>query len=90
MLTFHLIILSGKHLRGARGLLGWTQTELSRRAKVGIETVRRMERYEGPISARTETLLAVANALERAGIEFMNDDRPGVRLSEPKAPRSRK
>ena len=87
MLACVLIVLSGKHIRAARGLLGWSQKELSRRANVGIETVRRMEVCEGPVSARTETLLSVAGTLERAGIEFLDDGKPGVRLGAPQAPR---
>ena len=87
MSAFFLIVLSGKHIRAARGLLGWSQKELSLKAKVGLATIRRMEESEGPVSARTETLLNVGGALERAGVEFLNDGKPGVRLGTPKSPR---
>jgi len=80
MLPFVLIVLTGKHIRAASGLLGWSQQELSRRAKVGIASVRRMEDCEGPISARTDTLLSVAGAIQKGGVDFLNDDRPGVRM----------
>ena len=39
-----------------------------------------MEGCEGPVSARTDTLLNVASAIQKAGVEFLNDGSPGVRL----------
>jgi hypothetical protein len=41
-----------------------------------------MEGFDGPVGARTETLGRVVAALERAGVEFLNDERPGVRLKK--------
>jgi hypothetical protein len=40
-----------------------------------------MEDFDGPISARTETLTKIVITLEKSGVEFLNDDRPGVRLN---------
>jgi hypothetical protein len=42
-----------------------------------------MEGFDGAVSARTETLNRVIFALEKAGVEFLNDDKPGVRLKGP-------
>lgn len=67
-------------MRAARVLLGMEQIELAKRARVGIGTVRRMESFDGQIGARTDTLSKVQAALERAGVEFLDNDRPGVRL----------
>jgi hypothetical protein len=39
-----------------------------------------MESFEGEIGARTAKLSQVQKALEKAGIEFLNDGQPGVRL----------
>lgn len=74
-----MIVISGKHIRAARGLLGWTQTELSKKAKVALGTICRMEEFDGPVGARTETLGKVVIALEKAGIIFLDD---GVRLKK--------
>jgi hypothetical protein len=41
-----------------------------------------MEAFAGEIGARTGTLSLVQRALERAGIEFLDDDQPGVRLKK--------
>jgi transcriptional regulator with XRE-family HTH domain len=71
---------NGRQLRAARALLGWDQPKLAKAARVAIGTVRRMESFEGTIQSHTGTLLRVQTALERGGIEFLDDDRPGVRL----------
>lgn len=47
-----------------------------------------MESFDGDIGSQTGTLLKVQTALEKGGIEFLNDDRPGVRLKE--RPRKRR
>jgi predicted transcriptional regulator len=75
-----LITVTGRQLRAARVLLDWEQIELSKKAKVAIGTIRRMESFDGPIGSRTETLRQVLGALEKAGIEFLDDGSPGVRL----------
>jgi hypothetical protein len=74
---------NGRQLRAARALVGWDQPKLSKAAKVAIGTIRRMESFEGSIQSHTGTLLRVQTALEKAGIEFLDDDRPGVRLKSP-------
>ena len=74
---------NGRQLRAARALLGWDQPRLSKAAKVAIGTVRRMESFEGAIQSHTGTLLRVQTALEKGGIEFLDDERPGVRLRAP-------
>ena len=67
-------------LRAARALLGWTQEELSIKSQVALGTIKRMEGFDGPVQARTETLGKVVKVFERAGVEFLNDERPGVRM----------
>jgi hypothetical protein len=41
-----------------------------------------MEGFDGPVGARTETLGKVVLALEKAGVEFLNDESPGVRIKK--------
>jgi transcriptional regulator with XRE-family HTH domain len=71
--------------RAARALLGITQAELADAAEAGTKTVADFER-----GAKRElhviTLRALHNALEEAGIEFLDTEgRPGVRLKKPDA-----
>lgn len=75
-------MVSGRQIRAARGLLGWSALELSRNAKVGWATIQRIEAIDALPAARHSTLLAVSAALEEAGIEFIGDPihSPGVRL----------
>jgi transcriptional regulator with XRE-family HTH domain len=80
MLALPLILISGAHIRAARGLLGWTQKELAKRGEVALGTLRKMEESGDAVDARTDTLIKVMTALDKAGIIFLNDDSPGVRL----------
>jgi predicted transcriptional regulator len=78
-----LIVITGRHIRAARALLGWAQSELSKKSRVALRTIRRMEGFDGAVSARTETLTRIVLTLERVGIEFLDHGSPGVRLKGP-------
>lgn len=73
-------MISGRQLKAARALIGWEQTDLAKKSGVAISTVRRMESFDGEIGARTATLSLVQRALEKAGVDFLNHERPGVRM----------
>jgi predicted transcriptional regulator len=73
-------VITGRQLRAARVLLGWEQIGLAKRSRVAIGTIRRMESFSGQIGSRTSTLSQVQQALEKAGIQYLNDDSPGVRI----------
>jgi hypothetical protein len=73
-------LIEGRQIRAARGLTGISQLDLAKTANVALATLRRMEGTDGPVNARTETLFRVQTTLEKAGVEFLNDERPGVRL----------
>lgn len=80
MVGFRLIVITGRHIRAGRALLGWGQSELSRRSKVALRTIRRMEGFDDAVSARTATLGRVVAVLEKAGVEFLYNAGPGVLL----------
>jgi predicted transcriptional regulator len=73
-------VITGRQLRAARVLIGWAQIELAKRSRVAIGTIRRMESFTGEIGSRTSTLSQVQATLEKAGIQFLNDESLGVRL----------
>ncbi|BAM89489.1 hypothetical protein S58_34960 [Bradyrhizobium oligotrophicum S58] len=57
------------------------QRDLAEKSGVSLETIKRIERTPGPISAYTGTVDKLRRALELAGIEFSNGGQPGVRLT---------
>jgi transcriptional regulator with XRE-family HTH domain len=73
---------SGSQIRAARGLLGWSASELAERSDVTLRTIQRFETAEGVPPNRSGTLDKVRAALEAQGIEFLGDPEtsPGVRL----------
>ena len=77
--TLYLMVTPGQ-CRAARGLLGWNQQELARRARVGIVTVHQLE--AGLSQPRRATLDVIRRAFETAGVEFIDENGggPGVRL----------
>lgn len=66
--------------RAARGLLGWSQMDLSDASKTATKTIADFER--GARTPYPRTLEDVQGALEKAGVEFIaqNGGGPGVRL----------
>lgn len=58
-------------LRAARALLGWRQADLARHSGISDITVKNVER--GATDPRVTTMDALQSALERAGIEFLEN-----------------
>jgi transcriptional regulator with XRE-family HTH domain len=76
--------LTPKQCAAARALIGMTQGDLL--AAAGINSSRTLSNFEGGlIKPRAETLKKFRNALEAAGVVFIdsNGQGPGVRLREP-------
>lgn len=76
-------MISSGQIRAARALLRWSAADLSAASGVGTATLQRMEVMKGVPKGQVRTLMAIKQALEAAGVEFIGapDDRPGVRLS---------
>ena len=72
--------MTSAQVRAARGLVNWSVRKLAERSGVHRNTITNLEteRYAGD----PETLTAVRRALEKAGVEFIeeNGGGPGVRL----------
>ena len=68
-------MLYSEQLRAARALLRWEQSTVAAHARVSVETVKRLERLDGPIVAvKVATIEAIRRALEAAGIEFIDPE----------------
>src|ERR1700737_2681983 len=76
------ISLTSEMIRAARALLRWEQRNLAAASAVSLPTIKRLESRPGPLVAHTSTVAALRGALEAAGIEFTNGNRPGVRLRQ--------
>ena len=78
-------MISVEQIRAARGLLGWSQTQLAEAAGRSLPTIKRLEREDGEGPAVSDDVRgAVQKALEKAGVEFIpeNGGGAGVRLAK--------
>jgi len=74
-------LVTVEQFRAARGLLGWSQTELASRAGLSLPTVKRLEGGFGP-RVSDDARSKLRKALETAGVQFIDENGggPGVRL----------
>ena len=75
-------LITIRQIKAARALLGWSQAHLARFSSISEPTIARLETIDGPLGGRPETAEKIKLALEKAGIEFIqeNGGGPGVRL----------
>jgi transcriptional regulator with XRE-family HTH domain len=64
--------------RAARALLSWSQAELAQASQVATKTIADYER--GNRTPYERTIADIRAALEEAGVQFTNGERPGVGL----------
>ena len=82
-------MISSRQLRAARALAGLDQRALARASRLSLPTIQRMEASEGVVRGNVESLMKLIAALERAGIELINEGAMssgggrGVRLKGP-------
>jgi transcriptional regulator with XRE-family HTH domain len=74
------VTMKAAQLRMARAAVRWGVRELAAKAGVSANTVARIE-IGG--DAKQSTMDALQRALEAAGVEFTNGEKPGVRLIRP-------
>ena len=85
------LVVTAEQLRAARALLGWSQTELAKRAGMSLPTVKRVETERGPRVSK-EARSALRRALALGGVEFIDENGggAGVRLHKAKRPKKSK
>ncbi len=81
-------IITPQQSRAARGLLGWTQSQLSDQSHVGMKTIADFER--GARMPQFRTLNDIARSFDLAGVELLPDGNngEGVRFKLPQIDRS--
>ncbi len=74
--------VSVRQVKAARSLLAWSQEQLAAAADVSIPTIKRLEAQDGPLGGRDQTGNKIRLALEKGGVEFIDENGggPGVRL----------
>jgi transcriptional regulator with XRE-family HTH domain len=73
-------VIRAHQIKAARALAQMEQRELAARSGVSIPTIKRMEAGDGPVRGTYGNVAAIVAVLESAGIEFLDNDSPGVRL----------
>lgn len=72
-------------VRAARGLIGWSQTELAEAAGLSLPTVKRFETDNG-VKVSDDAISKMVAALETAGVEFIPENGGGAGVRLRKAP----
>ena len=77
-------MLSSSQIRAARALLRWSAKKLSEESGVSHPTIQRMEASDGVPGGLAKNLDAIQRTLEKAGIEFIDENGggAGVRLAK--------
>jgi transcriptional regulator with XRE-family HTH domain len=81
-------LITAAQLRAARALLGMDQRTLAQAAQLSVPTIQRMEGSEGVVRGTVDSLMKLIAAVQRAGVELINDGDPspaggrGVRLRQ--------
>ena len=66
-------MLTAAQMKAARALVGMEQRTLAARSGVSLPTIQRMETSDGVVRGVIETLMKVMEALQAAGVEFINE-----------------
>jgi transcriptional regulator with XRE-family HTH domain len=87
MSTKNVDLITSGQCRGARALLDMNQPKLAEASGLGLSTVVDFERARRQVSL--EVVRTIRTTLERAGIEFIDENGggPGVRLRRRQRPK---
>ena len=66
-------MITAAQLRASRALLGIDQRKLAELSDLSLPTIQRMEASEGVIRGNVESLMKLIAALDRLGIELINE-----------------
>jgi transcriptional regulator with XRE-family HTH domain len=75
------LLLFAARMRAARAVLGWSQSELGKRAKVTQRAIYRLEK--AAVRARHQTEVRINKAFQDAGVEFAELPNGGFEMSVP-------
>ena len=67
-----------RQVKAARALLAWSQQDLARASGVSEPTIGRLEAADGVLGGRSENRTKIRAALEKAGVEFLDENGGGI------------
>lgn len=73
--------ITGRQIKAARALLGWTRKDLADRTGVTSETVQVVEKDDVALEALSSTRSRLCRTLESGGIAFLNGGATGVQIA---------
>lgn len=82
-------MVTTRQIKAARALLGWSQSTLAQRSGVSEPTVARLESADGELGGREGTGEKIRTAIERAGVDFIDDNGGGAGVRLRKSPKSK-
>jgi predicted transcriptional regulator len=82
-------LLTTRQVKAARALLGWSQADLARQSGVSEPTIARLESVDGELGGRENTADKIRTAVEKAGIEFIEENGGGAGVRLRKVSRNR-
>ena len=77
--------LTSAQIRAARALIRWSAEDLAKETTLSVTTIRRAELRNSETSLTSANDRTIRQALESAGVEFIDENGggPGVRLRKP-------
>ena len=71
-------MLTGRILRGARAMLGWSQNELAQKSDVSISSIRRIEKNDSVSKVYGETYESIERILRQEGVTFESEEKEAM------------
>ncbi len=76
-------MITGAQIRAGRAMARWSTNELGSRSRLARMTIVRAEAVDGPPATTDANLVAIKNALEAAGVKFLENGRVAFEPSKP-------
>lgn len=75
------VVITARQIRAARGLIGWTQSDLAEAAGVSRSTIAAIEKETGKANPTQDIIERIRKVLEDSEVEFLAQE--GVRVRHP-------
>lgn len=83
-------MVSVRQIKAGRALLGWSQSDLASESGVSEPTIARLEAADGQLGGREATANRIRAALEKGGIQFIDENGGGAGVRLRKLPKQKR